>query len=66
MDEDNLELIEYYAPEGHDAQIALFLSYCDSERTSVPDPYYGGAKGFDDVLNLVKQGCEGLLDRLNY
>jgi protein-tyrosine phosphatase len=28
----------------------------------VPDPYYGGADGFDEVLELVTRACEGLLD----
>jgi protein-tyrosine phosphatase len=27
----------------------------------VPDPYYGGADGFEDVLDLVTRACEGLL-----
>jgi protein-tyrosine phosphatase len=65
MDEDNLELIQYYAPQGHKAQIELFLNYSNSERSNVPDPYYGGAQGFDDVLDLVEQGCQGLLDQLD-
>jgi protein-tyrosine phosphatase len=28
----------------------------------VPDPYYGGAGGFERVLNLVEQGSRGLLE----
>jgi len=30
----------------------------------VPDPYYGGADGFDHVLDLVEASCAGLLDHL--
>src|SRR4051794_32130936 len=30
----------------------------------VPDPYYGGERGFDDVLDLVTEGCERLLDEI--
>ena len=33
--------------------------------TEVPDPYYGGHDGFEEVLNIVEDGCRGLLDRLN-
>lgn len=70
MDEDNLELIKYYAPEGHTAEIALFLSYLDDSqeggRKEVPDPYYGGQNGFEDVLQLAQQGCEALLAKLAY
>ena len=28
----------------------------------VPDPYYGGPSGFDDVIDLVEAACRGLLD----
>jgi protein-tyrosine phosphatase len=30
----------------------------------VPDPYYGGPDGFEDVLDICEAGCRGLLDRL--
>ena len=30
----------------------------------VPDPYYGGERGFDDVLDLVDAACRGLLDEV--
>jgi protein-tyrosine phosphatase len=30
----------------------------------VPDPYYGGARGFDDVHDIVERACEALLDHL--
>jgi protein-tyrosine phosphatase len=30
----------------------------------VPDPYYGGARGFDDVLDLVEAACRGLLETI--
>jgi len=30
----------------------------------VPDPYYGGPRGFDDVLDLVESACRGLLDEI--
>ena len=30
----------------------------------VPDPYYGGEKGFDFVIDLLMDACEGLLDHL--
>lgn len=33
-------------------------------RTSVPDPYYGGAEGFELALDLIEDGCEGLLNRI--
>jgi protein-tyrosine phosphatase len=30
----------------------------------VPDPYYGAAEGFDHVLDLLEDACDGLLDHL--
>lgn len=30
----------------------------------VPDPYYGGPDGFDNVLDMVEQGCRDLLDEI--
>ena len=33
--------------------------------SSVPDPYYGGAQGFETVLDICQRSCEGLLDSLN-
>jgi len=30
----------------------------------VPDPYYGGPAGFDHVLDLVEDACDGLVARL--
>ncbi|MEM7358976.1 MAG: low molecular weight protein-tyrosine-phosphatase [Pseudomonadota bacterium] len=69
MDEDNLELIQYYAPEHHRAHIDLFLSFANqaglTEQVSVPDPYYGGAAGFENVFNLVETGCQALLAHLD-
>lgn len=34
------------------------------DATSVPDPYYGGASGFNKVISLLEDGCEGLIDSL--
>jgi len=67
MDEDNLELIEYYAPENPKAQSRLLMSFATnySDQNIVPDPYYGGEKGFHDVFNMVEDACKGFLDSLS-
>jgi protein-tyrosine phosphatase len=36
----------------------------DGERLDVPDPYYGGDEGFENVLDLLEASCAGLLDEL--
>ena len=49
-----------------DAKVVLFRSYDpDSPRDAdVPDPYYGGADGFETVLDLVEVASEGLIQHL--
>ncbi len=65
MDDDNLELINYYAPEEGRASVSLFLEFAVQQglclQNNVPDPYYGGAKGFDTVFELVDLGCDALI-----
>ena len=66
MDHDNLELINYYAPENPQAKICLFLDFVNAKNDigfdHVPDPYYGGDEGFDTVFNLVDSGCDALIE----
>jgi len=47
----------------HADQLRMLLTFAGPDAPqSVPDPYYEG--GFEGVFDLVKQGCEGLLDHL--
>ena len=60
MDRSNQRELERLAPdEAARKKIRLLLDGAD-----VPDPYYGGERGFDDVLDLVTEGCERLLDEV--
>lgn len=44
-----------------DAKIFRMTDFCQSlEATHVPDPYYGGDQGFENVINLLEDACEGL------
>lgn len=64
MDDDNLTLIEYYAPDNHDANCCLLMNFSSNHyqgQNFVPDPYYGGDKGFDDVFDMVEDACRGFL-----
>ena len=64
MDRDNLSLLrELGAPEHHD-KIRLFLEFAEGHESEVPDPYYGGAAGFERVLDLVEAASRGLLETL--
>jgi protein-tyrosine phosphatase len=65
MDEDNLSNLKRICPAGHEHKVSLFLEHSQkfSER-EVPDPYYGGKQGFEQVLDMVEDAAQGLLDKL--
>jgi protein-tyrosine phosphatase len=59
MDRGHLRILQRLCPPQHAGKVRLFLQEAD-----VPDPYYGGAEGFEQVLDLVEDACRGLLDEL--
>jgi protein-tyrosine phosphatase len=65
MDEDNLRVLRRRAPEQAQARLRLFLEFAPAQDVrEVPDPYYGGANGFEEVLDLVEAAARGLLTHL--
>lgn len=64
MDRANLDDLEAMKPAGFTGELGLFLVYGTRGVLEVPDPYYGGARGFEDVLDLVEDASEGLIARL--
>ena len=65
MDRDNLEILESRCPHGLQHKLGLFLDFAaDSGIAEVPDPYYGGGRGFEQVLDPVADAGHGLLDSL--
>jgi protein-tyrosine phosphatase len=64
MDEDNLQRLLDQAPENHRSKVQLFLSFASVVETEVPDPYYGGAAGFERALDLIDEASRGLLETL--
>ena len=61
MDQANFERVTQLCPEPK-ATIAPLLSYApELGRLDVPDPYYGGERGFEEVLELIEKACEKLL-----
>ena len=63
MDESNFSDVRWLDPEGlHHSKIRPFMSFCRHHSDPrVPDPYYGGQRGFDHVITLLEDGCEGIL-----
>ncbi|MDU0355437.1 low molecular weight protein-tyrosine-phosphatase [Paraglaciecola aquimarina] len=64
MDKQNLEDLIAICPAEHQHKVTLFLSHCASEEDEVPDPYYGGKKGFEYVMDLIEQASTGLLNEI--
>lgn len=64
MDSQNLADLHSLKPAGYKGHLGLFLDFADSADGDVPDPYHGGAEGFEHVLDLVEQASQGLLEHL--
>jgi low molecular weight protein-tyrosine phosphatase len=65
MDQDNLNALRINCPPEHVYKLHLFLEFAPELKVNeVPDPYYGGSTGFEQVLDLVEIASEGLLRHL--
>ena len=66
MDDNNYYDVQSMAPTVDDEKkIVRMTDYCRHyTATYVPDPYYEGAAGFELVLNLLEDACQGLLSQL--
>jgi protein-tyrosine phosphatase len=59
MDGGHSQALQRMAPPGQRHKVRLFIAGRD-----VPDPYYGGPEGFEQVLDLVEAACRDLLQEL--
>jgi len=69
MDRLNREVLLERSPAAYRERVRLLMEFAgvlpdDDEQLDVPDPYYGGAVGFERVLDLVEQAADGLLDEI--
>lgn len=64
MDRSNEATLRARAPSSRHDRIFLFLDHTLSRRADVPDPYHGGATGFEDVYQLLLEGCSELVSSL--
>ncbi|WP_143872369.1 low molecular weight protein-tyrosine-phosphatase [Catenovulum sediminis] len=66
MDESNYQDLMAACPSEFQYKIKMFLDFAEQHKdvNEVPDPYYGGNKGFEYVLDLVEDASHGLLKRL--
>jgi len=67
MDGENFQELVDLAPGNARHKVRRFLDFAPKLRSkNVPDPFFGGAEGFDHALDLIEQAARGLLaDRLN-
>jgi protein-tyrosine phosphatase len=63
MDEDNLSHLRDLANTAAQREkIRRFTGFCHHHKErEIPDPYYGGDEGFEDVADLIEDGTRGLL-----
>ncbi|MCW8157274.1 low molecular weight phosphotyrosine protein phosphatase [Stutzerimonas stutzeri] len=61
MDHDNLARLQTLRPARGQAELDLLLRRYGLEADVVSDPYYGGADGFEEVLDLIEEACDALL-----
>ena len=65
MDDANEQAARALCPPAQRHRLRRLTDFCTRHRASeVPDPYYGGAAGFEAVLDLVEDACDGVLAAL--
>lgn len=68
MDMDNLRALRTMAPtKAAGERVRLLRSFDPTAQKDavVPDPYYGGPRGFDEVIDICERACRGLLSTLS-
>lgn len=63
MDDSNYRDVKAVDP-GHGAWVVRMCEFCTQhDETEVPDPYYGGNAGFEQVLDILEDACTNLLEQ---
>ncbi|MDF9620718.1 low molecular weight phosphotyrosine protein phosphatase [Pseudomonas entomophila] len=61
MDKSNLRNLQALRPHNAKGELDLFLRRYGAALDEVPDPYYGGVEGFEQVLDLIEAACRELV-----
>lgn len=66
MDDANMLKLKELAPGIEELdKIHRMIDYCKEPITDhVPDPYYGGEQGFENVIDMIESACENLLENI--
>ncbi len=62
MDTENLGILKELCPAEAEEKLCLFMEFApDYGMREVPDPYYGGDRGFDQVFDMIEEASKGLI-----
>lgn len=66
MDDTNISRLHELAPSlEEESKIHRMTEFCVNKIADhIPDPYYGGAQGFENVIDLLEDACGGLLQKI--
>ena len=64
MDSENRSDLLALAPEGTESKICMLRDFDPAGPGDVPDPYYGGDRGFEQAYDMVRRSCVQLLERV--
>lgn len=65
MDGANLAALRKRCPPQYRGKVRLLMEFAgDGSAGDIADPYFGGARGFEQVLDQCEAACRGLLDSL--
>lgn len=65
MDQANVSALRQMVRSEDESKVRLLREFDpEASGTDVPDPYYGGDEGFDEVLAMVEAACRGLLNEI--
>lgn len=62
MDHGHYEILKSLEPDNAKAKIKMFADFCNQyDIEEVPDPYYGGPKDYEDMMDILEDGISGLV-----
>ena len=64
MDNSNLANLHGMSPSQYHDKIKLFLDFANADDKEVPDPYYGGEEGFENVYQMLDKACDVIAKKI--
>lgn len=65
LDDGHYQILDKMKPDNSKASLKIFSDYCsDNAPQNVPDPYYGSAEGFEEVLDILEEGVQRIIQSL--